>query len=95
MIKESGLWKNTDKNGKPYLKGSRGLASIIVYPNDYKQGENDPDFYLYIAEKPKQQDQQTAQAPQQQGFAAQQPVPSPPPPQQAPQQQAPQAPSPW
>ncbi len=48
--KLTGLWKNkSKKEGKPYLAGNIGpLARILVLPNDFKKGENDPDYNMFI-----------------------------------------------
>ena len=57
MIKISGLWLNTDKNGQTYMSGYLGDAKIIIYKNKFKSGENrQPDYNLYISEKNKKED---------------------------------------
>ena len=50
MVKLTGLWKNT-KDGKTYLSGSLGTARVLVFPNDHKKTEKDPDFNLVLAPK--------------------------------------------
>jgi len=50
-VKLTGLWKNTSKDGKPYLSGSLGAVRILVFPNEYKKGEKDPGFTLFLSPK--------------------------------------------
>ncbi len=48
-IRLTGLWRNTDKNGRSYLSGVIGGARVQIYENDrQREGSNDPDFYLNI-----------------------------------------------
>lgn len=60
MQRLTSLWKNTDKNGKPYMRGYFQDQIILIYPNGFKKQENDPDFIAYTAEKPKKQDDANA-----------------------------------
>lgn len=57
LTKVTGLWKNTDKNGKPYLSGSlTPITNLMVMPNTFKKpGDKAPDFYVYIAPREKQE----------------------------------------
>lgn len=58
MIKISGLWLNTDKNGTTYMSGYLGDAKIIIYKNKYKTSENkQPDYNFYIAEKQREKEE--------------------------------------
>lgn len=50
MVKLTGLWKNT-KDGKSYLSGSLGTARVLVFPNEFKKDEKDPDYNLVLAPK--------------------------------------------
>lgn len=54
-VRLTGLWKNTDKNGNPYLSGSAGMAKIMIFPNTRKVGEKDPDYYLDLFSRDKQE----------------------------------------
>jgi hypothetical protein len=49
MVKLSGLWKQKTKDGKPYLSGTIGGAKVLVFPNEYKKTEKDPDYSLFVA----------------------------------------------
>ena len=50
-VKLTGLWKNTSKDGKTYLSGSLGAVRVLVFPNEYKKTEKDPDFNLLLSPK--------------------------------------------
>ena len=57
MLKLSGLWVNTDKNGKKYMVGYLGQQRVLIMKNNFKEEENQPDYNLYVAEGPKQQEE--------------------------------------
>ena len=57
MIRLTGLWKNTSKAGKDYLKGNLSpAAGLLVMRNEYKKGDNDPDYFVYLAPNGKRDD---------------------------------------
>lgn len=49
-VKLTGLWKNTDKEGKPYLSGTLGGVKVFVFPNKYKTTADgkEPDYNLFF-----------------------------------------------
>ena len=51
MVKITGLWENTGKDGSKYLGGTMGVAKVFIFKNNHKQKENDPDYNLYVAKK--------------------------------------------
>lgn len=51
-VKLTGLWKNESK-GRSYLSGSVGVAKLLVFPNDYKKKDADPDYIAYLAQPEK------------------------------------------
>lgn len=53
--KLSGLWKNMSKDGKTYLSESLGMVRLLVFTNEYKKGDKDPDYYLFLAPKEKKE----------------------------------------
>lgn len=65
MIKITGLWSNTDKNGNTYLSGKLGDANIKIFANNYKQEDKHPDMIMYLDESKKKTEQKQEQ--QQQG----------------------------
>jgi hypothetical protein len=50
-IKVAGLWKN-QKDGREYLSGNWGDVRILIFPNGYKERDNQPDSYMYLAPRP-------------------------------------------
>jgi hypothetical protein len=58
MIRITGLWKKTTKDGKTYLQGSLGVAKLVVLPNKFKQKDEDPDYNLLVSEKQEKRDNQ-------------------------------------
>lgn len=54
-IRIGGLWKNKTKDGKSYLSGNFGTCRILVFPNEKKEKESQPDFSIHLVEnKPKE-----------------------------------------
>lgn len=51
MIKLTGLWYNTDKNGEGYYSGTLGGAKVFIFPNKFKEeGSKQPDMNVFISE---------------------------------------------
>jgi hypothetical protein len=50
-IKVAALWKNV-KDGNEYFSGNWGGARILIFPNGYKERDDQPDFYMYLAPRP-------------------------------------------
>ena len=48
-VKLTGLWKNKTKDGKTYLSGTLGGARVMVFPNDFKRKETDPDYNVVLS----------------------------------------------
>ena len=56
LIKLTGLWKN-EKDGKAYLSGGLGYGGrLLVFPNEYKSKDGDPDYICYLAAKKEQEE---------------------------------------
>ena len=54
-IRISRLSKNHTKDGKPCLKGSLSpVASFLIMLNDFKKGDRDPDYFLYLTQNERQ-----------------------------------------
>lgn len=47
-IRLTGLWRNETQDGRPYMAGSLGGGRVVIFPNDRKSGERDPDFVVYL-----------------------------------------------
>jgi len=50
-VKLTGLWKNIGKEGKTYLSGSLGGVRVLVFANEFKKTEKDPDYNLFFSPK--------------------------------------------
>ena len=49
-IRLGGLWKNESKSGGTYYAGKLSAgARLVLFRNDHKKGDNDPDLVLYLA----------------------------------------------
>lgn len=46
-IRLTGLWRN-ERDGKVHLSGSFGGGRLVVFPNDRKEGDRDPDYVVYL-----------------------------------------------
>jgi uncharacterized protein (DUF736 family) len=56
-VKLTGLWKQTDKNGKTYLSGTLSpISKVLVMPNTFKKEDKDPDYYFYLGANEKKGD---------------------------------------
>lgn len=60
-VKLTGLWKAQTKDGKSYLSGTLGGVKVLVFANEHKKGEKDPDYNLYFA--PREEREKPARAP--------------------------------
>jgi len=55
-IKLGGLWKQESKDGTVYYSGSLTYSTnILLFKNQYKKSEKDPDLLLYLAQKLKKE----------------------------------------
>lgn len=56
LIRLTGLWKNETKKGGAYLAGSFNPSlRLVIFPNDRKERENDPDFIAYLSPNERQE----------------------------------------
>jgi len=51
MIHLAGFWKKDSKNGRKYYTGKLGSGKLLLFRNDKKQTEKDPDLILYIVQE--------------------------------------------
>ena len=57
LIKFCGLWKNKDKNNQDYFSGTFNYNTrLLIYTNNYKEKDTDPDYIVYLAPNKKQED---------------------------------------
>lgn len=50
-VKVAALWKNR-RGDSEYISGNWGSARILIFPNRYKEKDDQPDFYMYLAPRP-------------------------------------------
>lgn len=53
MLQLGGLWVNESKNGNKYMTGYLGNLKLMVFRNNYKTDDKHPDYVMYLAEKPR------------------------------------------
>lgn len=49
MIPITGLWTKQGRNG-PFMAGKLGRATLLVFQNNRKRNNNDPDYQVFLAE---------------------------------------------
>jgi hypothetical protein len=50
LIRLGGLWKKTGRNGGTFLAGSLGQAGLLIFRNERKNNDREPDFdYIMFA----------------------------------------------
>ena len=50
LIKLTGLWKRKSKSGKVYYSGNLSTtAKVLLFKNDNKKNDRDPDLVIYLA----------------------------------------------
>ena len=49
LVKIGALWTNTDRNGNKCLTGRMGDAVLLVFKNQFKQEDRQPDYIAYVA----------------------------------------------
>lgn len=69
MVRLTGLWKNKSrKTGKDYLGGKLGAAQILIFKNEKKRGEKDPEYIMYAATPQRRDAGQDAPPPEEPPF---------------------------
>ena len=54
MIRLTGLWLNEKQDGRKYLRGNLNATTrLFVFPNEHKQRETDPDYYVCLTAREK------------------------------------------
>jgi hypothetical protein len=55
-IKLTGLWKKEGRDGSVFYSGKLSYnASLLLFRNQYKRSEKDPDLVLYIGKSEKKE----------------------------------------
>jgi len=80
MVNIGGLWVNKSKSGEIYLSGYLNGAKLLIFKNNFKKDEKQPDYVMYVT--PNQQRQQSsasefeAEAIEDDAFSGEPPAPS-------------------
>ena len=54
MLRLGPAWLNTSAKGTKYIKGSlNNNVDILLFKNEKKQRESDPDYNVFLSERPK------------------------------------------
>jgi len=59
MIQLSGLWLNTSASGTKYFKGKLNGNDLLIFKNNHKQHDKQPDYILYLAPYQQKEDDAT------------------------------------
>ena len=57
MIQLAALWKKESKNGRHYYTGSLGNGQLLLFKNDKKIDEKQPDLILYIVKNERRKEE--------------------------------------
>jgi hypothetical protein len=55
MVKLAGLYEKTSQKDNRYFIGRLGNARLLMFANQDKKQESDPDWLLYVQERGEQQ----------------------------------------
>lgn len=78
-IPVGGMWLNESQGGKKYMSGNFGGFKILLFKNENKTSDNQPDYNMYFAVN-QRRDREASPSPQQQGgYQNTQPQGGPPP----------------
>ncbi len=56
MIQLAAFWKKNSKNDRTYYQGKMGTGKLLLFENEKKTEENQPDMILYIVEDEKRKE---------------------------------------
>lgn len=51
MVKLAGLYEKTSQKGNRYFIGRLNGARLLMFANQNKQTDKDPDWFLYVQER--------------------------------------------
>ena len=54
-VKMTGLWASETKDSVRYLSGGNGSQRWTIWPNSFKDGENQPSHVLYVEQAKKKE----------------------------------------
>ena len=56
LIELTGLWLKESADGKKFFSGSLGRSKLLIFKNNFKEDENQPDYILYVTKRAKRED---------------------------------------
>ena len=51
MIQLAAFWKKESKNNRTYYTGKLGKGKLLLFENDRKEKDEQPDLILYVVEE--------------------------------------------
>ena len=51
MIQLAAFWKKESKNNRTYYTGKLGKGKLLLFANDRKEKDDQPDLILYVVEE--------------------------------------------
>lgn len=59
LVKVTGMWTQTSQRGNKYIQAKVGNVYYMIMKNDHKRDEQDPDWFFYIREAGKVDEEDT------------------------------------
>ena len=56
LIELTGLWLKESADGKKFFSGSFGRSRLLIFRNNFKEDENQPDYILYVTKRARRED---------------------------------------
>lgn len=63
MIKMGAFWLSESKSGEKYFSGYLNGAKLMIFKNKHKTEDKHPDYIMYLAPNPKENDGAAKQEP--------------------------------
>lgn len=60
MVNIGGLWVNKSKNGEFYFSGYMNGAKLLIFKNQFKEKDSQPDYVMYVTKADKQAEKTSA-----------------------------------
>ena len=62
LVRVTGMWRNSTRQGDPYYSGTCGPLRFVMFTNNRAKSDRDPEWTLYLCQAKKKED---APAPEQ------------------------------
>lgn len=60
LVNIGGLWLNKSAAGEVYFSGYLNGARLLIFKNQFKEKENQPDYVMYVTKNEKQSEKVSA-----------------------------------